>query len=57
MFIVYNTETGYSDESMRFADLTSALAYTTAHTDEDRGDYFDIRREAAEFNWATGTFG
>ena len=44
-YVVFNTETGYSEESMRFYTRTLAEAWIAEHTDDDRGNYFDIRVE------------
>jgi len=46
MWVVFNTSTGYSDESMRFATFTEAEQYITDNEDPDRDVYLDKRWES-----------
>lgn len=46
MYVVYDTGSGYSDESMRFATTREADAWIDAHEDFDRGLVYAFRVEA-----------
>lgn len=45
-WVVSNVETGWSDESMRFAEFSEAEKYIAVNEDLDRGVYFDKRWES-----------
>lgn len=47
-WVVSNVETGWSDESMRFAEFSEAEKYIAVNEDLDRGVYFDKRWESDE---------
>lgn len=46
MWVVVNVETGWSDESMRFAEYSEAMRFIKDNEDLDRGVYFDKRWES-----------
>jgi hypothetical protein len=46
MWVVFNNETGWSDESMRFATKGEALDFIAEHDDNEYGDTFGMRYEA-----------
>lgn len=46
IWVVFNTSTGYSDESMRFPERLRADEYIELNEDSDRDAYFDKRWES-----------
>jgi hypothetical protein len=46
MWVVFNSGTGYSDESMRFAEFGEAEGYMQVNEDPDRDVYFEKRWES-----------